>query len=150
MEFVLDLSGFEKLDKELEIIANTTIKVGVLGEDKVDSVSVQEYAIWNEYGTIYIPSRPFFRVACMSRKAQREIKAYMGKRIMDVVDGKISASVYLNAIGTFVVERIKMTIRTYPFQPNSPITLANKNTTLPLTDTGTLLRSIAFELVGDK
>jgi hypothetical protein len=80
----------------------------------------------------------------------REIKAYMGKRIMDVVDGKISASVYLNAIGTFVVERIKMTIRTYPFQPNSPITLANKNTTLPLTDTGTLLRSIAFELVGGK
>ena len=144
MDFVLDLSGFDDLDKELEIIANTTIKVGVLGEDKVDGVSVQEYAIWNEYGTIYIPSRPFFRVACMSRKAQREIKAYMGKRIMDVVDGKISASVYLNAIGTFV------TIRTYPFQPNSPITLANKNTTLPLTDTGTLLRSIAFELVGGK
>ena len=86
----------------------------------------------------------------MSRKAQREIKAYMGKRIMDVVDGKISARVYLNAIGTFVVERIKMTIRTYPFQPNSPITLANKNTTLPLTDTGTLLRSIAFELVGGR
>ena len=71
MDFVLDLSGFDDLDKELEIIANTTIKVGVLGEDKVDGVSVQEYAIWNEYGTIYIPSRPFFRVACMSRKAQR-------------------------------------------------------------------------------
>ena len=81
MDFVLDLSGFDDLDKELEIIANTTIKVGVLGEDKVDGVSVQEYAIWNEYGTIYIPSRPFFRVACMSRKAQREIKAYMNKRI---------------------------------------------------------------------
>ena len=32
----------------------------------------------------------------------------------------------------------------------SPITLANKNTTLPLTDTGTLLRSIAFELVGGR
>ena len=36
MDFVLDLSGFDDLDKELEIIANTTIKVGVLGEDKVE------------------------------------------------------------------------------------------------------------------
>ena len=35
MDFVLDLSGFDKLDKELETLANTTIKVGVLGEDKV-------------------------------------------------------------------------------------------------------------------
>ena len=64
-EIVYELEGLEKLDKELKYLSSHAVKVGVLGDGSNNGVSVQDYAIFNEYGTSRgIPPRPFFFTVC--------------------------------------------------------------------------------------
>ena len=75
-EIVYELEELEKLEKELKYLSSHAVKVGVLwsGGSLKSNTDVQEYAIFNEYGTSKMPARPFFRLSVGTDKAQNEIK----------------------------------------------------------------------------
>ena len=81
-EIIYQLEGLEKLDKELKYLSSHAVKVGVLGDGSNNGVSVQDYAIFNEYGTSRgIPPRPFFRLSVGTANAQNEIKEWLWQEI---------------------------------------------------------------------
>lgn len=147
-EIVYELEGLEKLDKELKYLSSHAVKVGVLGDGNNNGVSVQDYAIFNEYGTSRMPARPFFRLSVGTANAQNEIKEYMKQQVEQIIQGGISAQQAYENLGTFVVQKIKKTIASGNFAALNPQTVKKKGHSKPLMDTHSLYESINFEIVG--
>ena len=145
---VEELGDLERLQKELEYLQTHAVKVGVLGNGSTNGVSVQEYAIFNEYGTNHIPSRPFFRLSVGTQKAQNEIKEYLNAQIENIVSGGLTGQGAYENLGTFVVQKIKKTIMSGNFAPNDAKTIKRKGQSTPLIDTHSLYHSIDYEIVG--
>ena len=150
------LNDLEKLEKELEYIQKHAVIVGVLGEEgkgagemEYTIATIKEYAVFNEYGTSRgIPPRPFFRQSVMTENSIKIIKSFMEEQVKQVVLGNITGQAYLENIGTFVVKRIKSTIKNGNFIANKESTLKNKKGNSPLVDTGSLINSITYMIVG--
>ena len=149
-EIIYQLEALEKLDKELKYLQTHAVKVGVLwsGGSLKSNTDVQEYAIFNEYGTSKIPARPFFRLAVGTDKAQNEIKEYIKKQVEQVIQGGITGQQAYENLGTFVVQKIKKTIMSGNFVANDPKTVKAKGQSTPLIDTHSLFHSIDYEIVG--
>lgn len=147
-EIIYQLEGLEKLDKELKYLQTHAVKVGVLGNGSANGISVQDYAIFNEYGTSRIPARPFFRLSVGTANAQNEIKEYMKQQVEQIIQGGISAQQAYENLGTFVVQKIKKTIASGNFAALNPQTVKKKGHSKPLMDTHSLYESINFEIVG--
>ena len=148
-EIVYELEELEKLDKELKYLSSHAVKVGVLwsGGSLKSNTDVQEYAIFNEYGTSKIPSRPFFRLSVGTDKAQNEIKEYIKKQVEQVIQGGMTGQQAYENLGTFVVQKIKKTIMSGNFAANDPKTVKVKGQSTPLIDTHSLFHSIDYEIV---
>lgn len=147
-EIVYELEGLKKLDKELKYLQSHAVKVGVLGNGSNNGVSIQEYAIYNEYGTSHIPKRPFFRLSVGTANAQKEIKEYMEKQVEQIISGGISGEAVYNNLGKYVVQKIKKTIMSGDFVPLNAKTVKRKGHSNPLIDTHSLYESIDYEIVG--
>ena len=153
-EIVYELEALEKLDKELKYLSSHAVKVGVLGDGSNNGVSVQDYAIFNEYGTSRgIPPRPFFRLSVGTANAQNEIKEYMKSQVELIIAGELTGEEAYNNLGNFVVKKIKDTIDKGGFTALDPKTIKlrekrGNNSTKPLMDTHSLYESINFEIVG--
>nr|WP_314081534.1 hypothetical protein [uncultured Leptotrichia sp.] len=147
-EIIYQLEGLEKLDKELKYLQTHAVKVGVLGNGSANGISVQDYAIFNEYGTSRIPVRPFFRLSVGTANAQNEIKKYMKQQVEQIIQGGISAQQAYENLGTFVVQKIKKTIASGNFAALNPQTIKKKGHSKPLMDTHSLYNSINYEIVG--
>lgn len=147
-EIIYQLEGLEKLDKELKYLQTHAVKVGVLGNGSANGISVQDYAIFNEYGTSRMPARPFFRLSVGTANAQNEIKEYMKQQVEQIIQGGISAQQAYENLGTFVVQKIKKTIASGNFAALNPQTIKKKGHSKPLIDTHSLYESINFEIVG--
>ena len=145
---VEELGDLEKLQKELEYLQTHAVKVGVLGNGSADGVSVQDYAIFNEYGTSHIPSRPFFRLSVGTQKAQNEIREYLNAQIENIISGELTGQGAYDNLGTFVVQKIKKTIMSGNFAPLDSKTIKRKGSSTPLIDTHSLYNSISYEIVG--
>lgn len=147
-EIIYQLEGLEKLDKELKYLQTHAVKVGVLGNGSANGISVQDYAIFNEYGTSRMPARPFFRLSVGTANAQNEIKEYMKQQVEQIIQGGMSAQQAYENLGTFVVQKIKKTIASGNFAALNPQTVKKKGHSKPLMDTHSLYESINFEIVG--
>lgn len=147
-EIIYQLEGLEKLDKELKFLQTHAVKVGVLGNGSTNGISVQDYAIFNEYGTSRMPARPFFRLSVGTANAQNEIKEYMKQQVEQIIQGGMSAQQAYENLGTFVVQKIKKTIASGNFAALNPQTVKKKGHSKPLIDTHSLYESINFEIVG--
>ena len=147
-EIIYQLEGLEKLDKESKYLQTHAVKVGVLGNGSANGISVQDYAIFNEYGTSRMPARPFFRLSVGTANAQNEIKEYMKQQVEQIIQGGISAQQAYENLGTFVVQKIKKTIASGNFAALNPQTVKKKGHSKPLIDTHSLYESINFEIVG--
>ena len=149
-EIIYQLEGLEKLDKELKYLQAHAVKVGVLwsGGSLKSNTDVQEYAIFNEYGTSKIPARPFFRLSVGTDKAQNEIKEYIKKQVEQVIQGGMTGQQAYENLGTFVVQKIKKTIMSGNFAALNPQTVKKKGHSKPLMDTHSLFHSIDYEIVG--
>lgn len=147
-EIIYQLEGLEKLDKELKYLQTHAVKVGVLGNGSANGISVQDYAIFNEYGTSRIPARPFFRLSVGTANAQNEIKEYMKQQVEQIIQGGMSAQQAYENLGTFVVQKIKKTIASGNFAALNPQTIKKKGHSKPLMDTHSLYNSINYEIVG--
>ena len=147
-EIVYELEGLKKLDKELKYLQSHAVKVGVLGNGSNNGVSIQEYAIYNEYGTSRIPKRPFFRLSVGTANAQNEIKEYMKSQVEQIIQGGMTGQQAYENLGTFVVQKIKKTIAKGNFATLNPKTIKKKGHSKPLMDTHSLYESIDYEIVG--
>lgn len=143
---------YKKVIKELSELSKKRIKVGILRDSakNADGVTILEYAIYNEYGTQFIPARPFFREATEHPKAEADIQNYIKSKISEIIssNGSYTADQAAIAIGEYVRGKIIYSIRNGSWTPNAPSTLKGKQSgTTPLINQGDLIRSIEFEVV---
>jgi hypothetical protein len=140
-EFVRNLSQM----KGVAIKAGITKRVANITNDKSDAKLV-EYASINEFGVSgRVPSRPFLRSTFDDKE----------KKWFDVIDNKIEfvltqpsgASKTTEQVGRIMEEAIKGKIKSNIPPPNAPETLANKQGSNTLIDTGLMLNSIEYEVV---
>lgn len=141
----------KKFIERMKSIKSAYVTIGV-HEDAgqyQDGTSVVSVALWNEFGTETIPSRPFMRSVAYGMEA--DINRLREKVLGEVVDGRKTAEKALEEIGFFVREQIKNKIVNGGFAPNAPSTVAAKKrdgvAPNPLIDTTLLLRSIEYRVV---
>jgi len=147
--------GWKNIVKNLKILNKGYTKVGVqegVINEKSDNkdITIADYAIWNEFGTSTIPSRPFMRTAYDKNKA----------KLINIVDRKYSnvlagenARIALGLIGEFFQTKVTQSIDNGSWVPNAPSTIARKRNPNPtkaqkaespkvLKDTGSLINNI--------
>ena len=138
--------GWKKICQNALAINGKTIKAGVLKSagSYAKGQSIAQVAMWNEYGTSKIPSRPFIAIATDEHKGwQSEVRV----RMSDVLSPKGNVKESLNKIGTQMKTDVKNVIGDRgKLAPNAPSTIAKKGHNYPLIDTGKLLDAIDFEV----
>ena len=133
---------------ELAAQATTTkVRVGIIEQanyDGSDGESVAQVAFWNEYGTATIPPRPFFRNTIAEHKDEWPKQA---AEMLEANGGDVRQA--LADMGEVVKGQIKMTIQDFREPPNAAATVKKKGFDKPLIDTGTLWRSIDYEVADE-
>ena len=141
-----------ELVKRCKGASEAYVTVGVhedAGEYEGDGApSVVEVALWNEFGTHSIPSRPFLRTAIDENVAK--INAWRVEAARKIVFGGWTVEKGLEMIGFRVQQLIQNKIRSDVPPPNAPSTAADKvrrgvapNT---LMDSTLLLRSVTYKV----
>lgn len=131
-----------RFKKELEELAKLEVAVGYQqGQTNKEGVSLAEIAIFNDLGTVHIPSRPFMRDSLNNNK--EHISNFMQRAVGGIVNG-VSAEEILNKIGAEQKGLIQREIRNGSFAPNSPATIRKKGSAQPLIDKGTMRDSVNF------
>lgn len=137
--------GFLKAVHSLEKLAGCEVKIGIQSDaGRYDNgISVLDVAVWNEYGTSRIPSRPFIR-QCYALHSERAA-ALLKNAVIQVGKGA-DPFIVLSRVGLWYETQMKHTLRSFPWKPNSPITVKRKKSNKPLIDTGQLVNSIRYEV----
>ena len=123
-----------------------------------DGISVAQVARWNEYGTPYIPSRPFFRPVVHGKKT--ELVQELRHLYQDAINNNKDTLEAMAVFGEDVIGRIKVSIREVVEPENSPVTVyggwmtrngksfyvEGKGFNKPLYRTGFMLNSVDYEV----
>lgn len=115
-----------KVDKkpmDLDKIKEGKVRVGWWGNITYDKggPSVAQVARWNEYGTPYIPARPFFRPVVHGQRT--ELVQELRKLYQDAIRNNKDTLNALNIFGDDVEGRIRLSISNVFTPPNAPITI---------------------------
>lgn len=143
--------GWKELKKELQKLEKKPFtKVGILeGKgSKLYSDSSQkviDVAVANEFGTAKIPSRPFIRKTYDENITQ--YNRLFKRAYNNIIDGKSTVKTSLGNIGLFAENKTRKRLRSGPWTPNAPSTIAKKKSSRPLIDTGQLVNSIVSKTV---
>lgn len=130
---------FEKLLKEL---GQLEVRIGIQqGEASEEGVDLVDIAMFNELGTVHIPSRPFLRDSVDANADQ--INSFLQSMKKDLLRGG-SAEDVLKKIGVFQKGLIQEQIVKGDFAPNSEATIRRKGSDTPLVDTGRMRQSINY------
>lgn len=138
--------GFQRIEIDMKELRKRSVKIGIMGNEEVDGISVVDYGMYNEFGTSRIPARPF-----MSKTAElhtEETTKFVHFLVGRIIDGKISDDTALHNVGMKYQSFVQQTIRDAKnwAVPNDPKTVARKGSTSPLIDTGRLVGSIRYEV----
>lgn len=151
-----------KKPMDLDKIREGKVRVGWWGNItyKDGGPSVAQVARWNEFGTPYIPSRPFFRPVVHGQKT--ELVQMLRHLYQDALRNNKNTLDVLNLFGEEVEGRIKVSIRNVETPPNAPITIyggwlrrkghkpiyieGKGEGKKPLYDTGVMLDSVSHEV----
>lgn len=124
---------------------NASVRVGVLENATYpDGTPVAMVAFWNEYGTKTSPVRAFFRTTVSDQKKNWVLSV---QNLMKMHDDPKKV---MGLIGEHMRGQIVQSINTWTDPPNAPYTVRMKGFQKPLVDSGQLMRSISFEVGGDK
>lgn len=131
------------MDRDLQL------RVGVLEgathtDEKGRSIPVAEYALYNEYGTRRIPSRPFLRT---SLDIYGEAWA---AELADLIGEGADPENALERVGAMAQADIRQTIEEWRTPPNKLATIRRKRSQRdnPLVDSGDLHDAIAYDVSG--
>lgn len=139
--------GYSTIVRELRELSGKEVSAGIFkdaGKSR-KGVPIVDYAIYNEFGTRHIPSRPFVRIASdENRKAWCDIAVNEAGRI---VDGNSSASQVLEKLGKRMKKDIKKVIGDKSkLAPNAPATIKRKGHDKPLIDTGLMKSKVNYRV----
>lgn len=141
----LDDSKMKHIFNELEKLKKSYVIIGIQeGNKEIEGLLVSQYMFWNEFGTKYIPERPFMRNWFDSNLNQ--IKNFIKNLYTKVLDGKITANRALNLLGQYAQDGIRKSILNTTTPPNAPSTIKRKKSSHPLIDTGQALNSIHYKI----
>lgn len=145
------MRGGDKFRQRLaELAAQATtakVRVGIIEQanyEGSDGESVAQVAFWNEYGTATIPPRPFFRNTIAEHKDEWPKQA---AEMLEANGGGVRQT--LELMGEGVKGQIVETIQAFREPPNATATVKKKGFDKPLIDTGTLWRSIDYEVANE-
>lgn len=134
-----DGKKFEKLLKEL---GQLEVRIGIQqGETSEDGVDLVDIAMFNELGTVHIPSRPFLRDSVDANGDQ--INNFLQSMKKELLRGG-SAEDVLKKIGVFQKGLVQEQIVKGDFAPNSEETIRRKGSDTPLVDTGRMRQSVNY------
>ena len=138
--------GYKKILANIKELGGYEIKIGLMGSETVDGVSVVDYAIYNEFGTSRIPARPFMSTT-YDRHADETIK-YSEFQAGQIINNKVNVSTALQRIGLRYQAKVQATIRDAKSwaDPNAPSTIAMKGSSSPLIDTGRMVGAVRYEV----
>lgn len=137
--------GLQRIIAAVKVLEKRSVKVGVQsGSGKgANGVDVLDYAVYNEFGTKDIPSRPFMRATA---DANRATVGKLGEALLGQVYAGMSPEAALRQIGAQYEKIQKDSITNGPWAPNSPATIKRKGSSKPLIDHGVLVGSIRYEV----
>lgn len=144
------MAGYDRLTHEgkrfyaeIEKLKRLECRVGFQSGKEVseDNVDICDIAIFNELGTVDIPSRPFMRMSV--DKNTSKINTFCKNQLSRLVAGDTAKDV-LNAIGVFAKSLIQDEITDGQFVPNAPSTIRKKKSDKPLIDTGRMRQSVQY------
>lgn len=128
----------------------TKVKVGF--PKSGSSASNIQKAIWNEFGTRGgasgggwggpIPERPFLRNAMRNnRDAYRDAMVSSAAKLLR---GETAMETVLNKLGILAQGHIQGEITSLSSPPNSPVTIALKNSSNPLIESGAMRQAVTW------
>ncbi|MDB5849798.1 MAG: hypothetical protein JWP29_3550 [Rhodoferax sp.] len=135
--------GHRRIMAEIRQLDGRSIKVGIqtdAGEED-NGTAIVDVAIYNEFGTEHIPSRPFFRRMADNYRGQLHqvaMAAYEG-----ILRGG-TAMRCLGVVGTWYQDMQKRVLRDGPWVPNSPLTIKLKRSATPLIDHSRMVNAIRY------
>ena len=150
MAIVVDVDlGWNDIINDLTSLDGLNISAGVLegSGNARNGAAYTDVAIWNEFGTRHIPSRPFVRIASDdNRDAWANLAAIC---VGQIIGRRMSKSQLATAMG----ERMKKDIQAVigdksRLLPNAPSTTRRKGHDKPLIDTGTMKTLVNYRVEG--
>ena len=120
--FKLTAQG-EKLQRELKKARGMEVAIGFQSgkSSEKDGTDICEIAIYNEFGTSTIPSRPFMRDSVDQNRDK--INRFIGNQLKAIINGQTDTATALKRIGNFQKGNIQQTIRNGDFIPNAAATI---------------------------
>lgn len=162
-----DLKGGDLMDRYLRTITKklghgVQVKIGILAGAKYSGTHpirggktfdgpVAQVGFWQEFGTEPsddnpgIPPRPFMRATVANHSGEWGNK--LGKTLRAT---RYDARKSLMIMGRGIQLQMRQTLNDWSEPPNAPSTVAKKGFNKPLIDTGTLERSIEFQIIEDE
>lgn len=141
----MELKGGDKLAKALSDIGGKmtgSVRVGFLeGANYPDGTPVAAVAFWNEFGTLNIPPRPFFRTTIDEKSS-----AWGGRLAKAATHYDYDGGQVLELMGQTMAEDIQQSINGWTDPGNAQSTIDKKGFDKPLIDTGDMLRSVDYEV----
>lgn len=134
MKVKVKLTNIKRIDKELKDFTGNLVRVGFPEE-------VEKYARANEYGTLKIPARPFFRTALFFEEGKSKVLKYAENQVKEIKNGK-TAEAALKSIGLYCKGRVVLSIKNGNWLPNK-----QPKKSKPLIDTGKMINSVEYEVI---
>lgn len=131
----------QALESKLKLGKKESLQVGFFENAKYgNGAQVASVAFWQEYGTLKIPMRPFFRNAIT--KNSKKWFAILG----DELKTSGNAEFALNRLGEIAKGDIMQSITAIKTPPNAESTIKQKGSSNPLIDTGFLRASVNYKV----
>lgn len=146
-EITVGIQNGEK-GKRVRIKRKNLKKIGRRKRKKSSALAeradVATYAIYNEFGTKNIPSRPFMRDAVDTNRDR--ISNYAARKVMQAIVNDEGVGNALERVGNYTKGIIQNEITAGSFTANAKATVAKKGSSQPLIDSGTLRKSITYKV----
>ena len=139
--------GWKRITRKIFALNGKIVSAGIhtdAGTEK-NGVSIAQVAVYNEFGTKRIPSRPFIRLSYENHK--KEWGDVADAQLTAMVNSGKTASGALSAVGRRMKKDIVSIIGdTSQLRHNAPSTIARKGFDKPLYETGRLKAAIDFKV----
>lgn len=147
---IFNFKGFKltpegrRVEKVIEDLSKLEVAIGYTADSGTyeDGTTLVEVALFNEYGTVNMPSRPFIRGTYWDNEA--EIKAFIKKTVANGIAKKEDAHTIMSKIGVYAKGLMQKEIKDGAWAPNAPSTIKSKKSSQPLIDTARMRQSIVY------
>jgi len=139
-------NGYSKIIKGVQELDGVSVTAGIHADaGRQGGVDLVDIAVFNEYGTSRIPSRPFVRLAFEQNEAKwdRTIKA----GVTAMINGTADANRVTSVLGAQMVGDVQEVIGDKSLlAPNAAGTIKKKGSDAPLIDSGRLRQSVSYKV----